>query len=257
MTDFLRLSRKNIFYTSTQFLICQRALALYLFFHYYSILQASFLAFKPSEIISLNIILTFACLIFLNIFTPFFAFLCWLFCSSFLFNNLYLYGLNHDYSGWLLLAFSVVHISKDKPFMPAVLYKGAWLILGLGYLASGYNKLMLTDYWHNGNALELLYTSSPVFIQIQGLEKNYFLHVLLKLLTWVFMLAELFFLPALLNKYTRFIVYFILLFGHIGIASTTNMIEVSISILLFHVFIFDSRWLTKNYWVNSNESSNV
>ncbi len=250
MNAFASLSKKVTFYSEMQILFCQRGMALYLFFHYYCILQASFIAFNPSEILNLNIILALTCLIFLNLFTQFFAFLCWIFCSFFLFSNTYLYGINHDYVGWLLLAISAVRVSKNKPFMPSVLYNGAWIVLGLGYFASGYNKLFLTDYWHNGNALKLLYASSPVFINLQGLENNYYVEILLKFLTWTFMYVEILFLPALLNKYTRFAVYFIMLFGHVGIATTTNMMEVSISIILFHVFVFDSRWLAKSYWSN-------
>lgn len=248
---FAGLSKKVTFYSDTQILFCQRGLALYLFFHYYSILQTSFIVFKPSEIINLNIILALTCLIFLNLFTQFFSFLCWLFCSFFLLSNTYLYGINHDYIGWLLLAISAVRVSKDKPFMSSALYNGAWIVLGLGYFASGYNKLLLTDYWNNGNALKLLYTSSPVFINLQGLENNYYVEMLLKFLTWTFMYAEILFLPALFNKYTRFAVYFIMLSGHVGIATTTNMMEVSISIILFHIFIFDGTWLEKSYWSSS------
>ena len=50
------------------------------------------------------------------------------------------------------------------------------------------------------------------------------------------MYAEILFLPALINKYSRFVVYFVMLCGHFGIATTTNMTEVSISIILFDLF---------------------
>ena len=100
MNDYLSLSKKNIFYSEAQILFCQRGIALYLFFHYYSILQTSFITFRPIDITQLNIILALTCLLFLNLFTRFFAFLCWIFCTIFLFNNTYLYGINHDYVGF-------------------------------------------------------------------------------------------------------------------------------------------------------------
>ncbi len=257
MNDYLSLSKKNIFYSEAQILFCQRGIALYLFFHYYSILQTSFITFRPIDITQLNIILALTCLLFLNLFTRFFAFLCWIFCTIFLFNNTYLYGINHDYVGWLLLANAAFRVTKDKPFMPAVLYNGAWIVLGIGYFASGYNKLLLTDYWQNGNALKSLYISSPVFINLHEFENNSIIEAVLKFFTWTFMYAEILFLPALINKYSRFVVYFVMLCGHFGIATTTNMTEVSISIILFHLFVFDGRWLKKSYWTSSVKASDI
>lgn len=238
------------FYTKKQYLFFQKAIALYLFIHHYFLLYTLNISLTKFEVMILVQILIGAVLIFFNIMSRFVSLFCWCLMAIFFLKNLPLYGINHDFIGWLLLAMTTVKIEGAKVYFPKIIFYGAWLILGFGYLASGINKIQLTDFWVNGSALQILYSQSPVFNSYEFFNTLAGQNIL-KILTWIFVSAEIFFLVALLNKYTKLLVYITLCAAHVCIATTTQMTEVSLSILIFHLFIFDSRWLEKKYWTRN------
>lgn len=246
----IEISQNQSSYTLTQYKIFQKCMALYMLFHFMSLIFSVHQLLSTFETLICSVILICALFIFFNIKPRLVAFMGWLFCALFCYKNLALYGLNHDYIGWLLLAMTTIKIHNKQIEFPRIIYVAAWMILAVGYLASGVNKLLLTDFWMNGSALETLYAHSPVFLKYRLLD-NSIAQILLKYLTWLFVGFELFFIALLFNKYTKLVAYIFMTVTHLFIASTTQMTEVSFSVLIFHLFVFDSRWLHRKYWITN------
>lgn len=167
------------------------------------------------------------------------SFITWLCLSFFFKQNIFLFGINHDYIGWLLLALTCI----DAPFnktMSKVLFWGAWLILSLGYFVSGLSKYLITDLWITGLAGELSFQVFNRF-DIFGAE-------ILKPMTYIVLVIEFLFPFACLNKFSRFFFFIGISLIHLILFTFTYCTEISASVLIWHIFVFDPRWLTKSYW---------
>lgn len=242
-------------YSLNQYQFFQKCISLYILFHFSSLLINIYSLLSVFEIFLLLTTLISAGFIFFDIKSHIVSLICWLVVVIFSFGNLALYGLNHDYIGWLLLAMAAIKTGEHSYQFPKIIKTAAWLILGLGYMASGLNKLFLTDFWVNGTALGLLYAKSPVFFKYDFLNTEVGANTL-QFLTWFVLILEVSFLFCLMNKYLKFLVYILMTLTHLFIATTTQMTEVSLSALVFHVFIFESTWLHKSFWIK-NESLHV
>src|SRR5690606_24969352 len=65
----------------------------------------------------------------------------------------------------------------------------------------------------------------------------------LKLMTWSVLAIEIFALVGVLFKRTRFTTWLLLLSIHLGILVTINFADLTTGMILFHLFLFDPRWL--------------
>lgn len=161
------------------------------------------------------------------------------------------------YIGWLLMACALIpsgeplSISKPKNKkweMPAVIYYGAWLILGLSYTVTGIEKYFAPS-WKNGLALKMIYESSiawkwPLTAFMISLPL-----VLLKIQTWFAMALQTLSLPLYIFRKTRFWGWLVMTITHLIVLLTLDLVQVSLGILLFHLFVFDYRW-KKTYFGN-------
>ncbi len=237
-------------YSFNQYHFFQKCIALYILFHFMSLVMNIYSLLSLFEIFLILTTLTGAALIFFDIKSQIASLICWFSMVFFCFGNLAVYGLNHDYIGWLLLALAAVKTDKHSIQFPKIIKTAAWLILGFGYMASGLNKLFLTDFWVNGTALELLYAKSPVFFKYEILNTETGSSIL-QSLTWFVLVLEVSFLICLFNRYSKILAYFFMTLTHLFIATTTQMTEVSLSALVFHVFVFETEWLHKNFWMKN------
>ncbi len=153
--------------------------------------------------------------------------------------------------GWLLLACAVIPSGEPlslKPRveedwqMPKILFVSAWVIMALSYTISGIDKLMAPS-WHDGSAI-LHLLENP-------LARDSWLRELLlslpdwtiKAQTWTALTLEIVFLPLALFKRTRFIAWAGMTLMHFGIICIVDFADLTVGMLMMHVFTFDSRWM--------------
>lgn len=138
------------------------------------------------------------------------------------------------YVGWLLLVFMV------SPFLNAEtklsIYYIAWFLMALGYTVSGLHKLQCPS-WLDGTALTHV-LQSPLardnFLVTWLLQSS-----MLKLLTWSSLFLEITFLPLGCFYYTKNLYWFMYLGFHLGILMTINFVDLTLGVLMIHVFTFD------------------
>ena len=64
-------------------------------------------------------------------------------------------------------------------------------------------------------------------------------------MTWGVVIAEISFLPLCFSRRGRFIAWSIMVFMHLGIMMVISFADLSIGMLMIHLFTFDQRWLGK------------
>ena len=168
--------------------------------------------------------------------------------------NVHIDNISLSYTGWLLLACTLVPtgeplcVGRRYQFqwrMPQLLLVSAWLILAVSYAVAGATKLN-GALWMDGRLLAYLLESA--------MARDWWFDRLLlrlpasflKLLTWSVVACELSFLPLCLFNRTRFYAWVLLTIMNIGIMLTMDFAQLNIAILLFHLFVFDSRWIRRH-----------
>ena len=141
------------------------------------------------------------------------------------------------YVGFMLLASLFVpsgaygsHAAKGRDdlgrgwVMPQDVILGAWIVLALTYSYSGYTKL-LSPSWVSGDNIQ--------FVLNNPLARDYFLRdlflwlppIFLKLATWGVLVIELFFLPLVLFKKLRPVMWTLMLLIQIGFALSVEFLR--------------------------------
>ena len=153
--------------------------------------------------------------------------------------------------GWLLLA--MIFIPEGEPYsfrrktnteweMPQIVFAGAWFIMSLAYTCSGIDKLGSPS-WINGTAIpKLLYSplmrNTTLVSFFQNLPEG-----VLKPFTYIILFAELLFFPLALFHNLRLFIWTMMVCIHLGILIFMNMFDLSISMLMIHIFTFNPSWL--------------
>lgn len=156
-----------------------------------------------------------------------------------------------SYVSWLLLA--CVLIPKGESFslrgqpnpdwaMPPIILFSAWLVLAVSYAIAGGAKLT-SSVWTDGSLLEYILDSSFSrdwwFTRLVRLLPPF----VLSLATWTTLAAEMLFLPMCFFRRTRMLAWSALALMNFGIMLLLDIAQVSIAMLLFHLFVFDTRWI--------------
>ena len=126
--------------------------------------------------------------------------------------------------------------------LPRHLYIAAWIVLSLAYSHSGYTKL-LSPSWVEGETIRLV-LDNP-------LARDHALRewvlatppIVLKVLTWGVLWAEVLFAPLALVRRLRPILWTVMLFAQLGFLCFLNFADLTFPMLLVHWFTFDPRWL--------------
>lgn len=161
------------------------------------------------------------------------------------------------YVGWMLLAHlfipgnpygSVAAIGRENPagewFMPRAIFIAGTVVLALSYSYSGYTKL-LSPSWVNGQTLAYV-LDNP--LARDGFLRDFFLSLpawLLSSITWFILYVELLYAPLALIPRLRPWLWLGMLLVQFGFLFLLNFPDLTIGMLLFHLFTFDPEWLPK------------
>jgi predicted DCC family thiol-disulfide oxidoreductase YuxK len=159
------------------------------------------------------------------------------------------------YVGWMLVAHALLPAAPYGSLdakgrvdpgggwrMPAGIFLAAWVALALGYTYSGYTKLVSPS-WVDGTAVARVLENPlarPGFLReaLRGLPDG-----VLRALTWGALACELAFAPLALVRRLRPVAWCALLAMHLGLVVLIDFAELSLGMVLVHLFTFDPDWL--------------
>jgi predicted DCC family thiol-disulfide oxidoreductase YuxK len=132
-------------------------------------------------------------------------------------------------------------LAVDWRLSPAV-FLAAWVVLAISYSYSGYTKL-LSPSWVAGNNI--------AYVLDNPLARDWFLRdfmlwlptFLISALTWTVLYLELLFAPVALWAPARAWLWAGMLFVQCGFLFLLNFADLTIGMLLFHLFTFDPAWV--------------
>ncbi|MBI5456749.1 hypothetical protein HY969_03320 [Candidatus Kaiserbacteria bacterium] len=142
----------------------------------------------------------------------------------------------------------------EEWYMPWGVYWGAWFVLGLSFTASGIDRLF-SETWQNGTAM--------YYILHQPIAFDYwFVHYLQSLphwtiagQTWAAASTYTLSLPLIFWERTRSIIWLLWVLMFIYVLATLDLTEVVLGMLLYFLFLFDSRWIPDAIWKHISEFS--
>ena len=153
------------------------------------------------------------------------------------------------YVGMLLLLSIIVPVGepfsvrrkKEDWVFPSGVYWAAWALLAAGYAFSGWTKLQSPS-WLDGSALEHV-LNNP--LARPGVVRNSLLQFpsMLQLLTWATLALELLFLPLCFHRIGRLVAWAAMCSLHIGILLLVDFADLTIGMLMVHLFTFDRTWV--------------
>ncbi|MGJ8655989.1 MAG: DCC1-like thiol-disulfide oxidoreductase family protein [Akkermansiaceae bacterium] len=141
----------------------------------------------------------------------------------------------------LLLCAAIPPLTKDWK-MPHMACLTAWILLAAGYTFSGILKLSSPS-WINGSALQHL-LENP--LARPGVIRDLMLSLpdgFLSIMTWSVLLLEVSFVPLAVFKKTRFWAWSLMLLIHLGIMTTVDFTDLSLGMVMVHLFTFQRNWL--------------
>ncbi|MDG2247256.1 MAG: DCC1-like thiol-disulfide oxidoreductase family protein [Flavobacteriales bacterium] len=132
--------------------------------------------------------------------------------------------------------------TKENWRMPPLLFYGAWAIMAVSYTISGFDKWIAPS-WRDGSAIIHL-LNNPLARDTPF--REWFLMLpesILHLKTWAILAMEALFLPLALLKRTRPFAWLGMVLMHFGIIAIVDFADLTVGMLMIHVFTFDSRWM--------------
>jgi len=158
--------------------------------------------------------------------------------------NVLIYNPGIPYVGWLLMIMSFIP-NNENTKMTKTLFWLTWMLVGLGYTISAIHKLDSKS-WLDGTALGHV-LQSPL---ARDCWLRDFLvsspEIVLKLATWFSLALEISFLPLGLFYYTRPFYWLAYVCFHLGIIALINFSDLSLGMLMAHIFTFDSNWIPRS-----------
>lgn len=203
--------------------------------------------------------LTFAaCLLMLETYPRVCAFVLWYGWAALFNRNILISNPGLAYIGWSLLALVLVEQDKTRTLFatdnfilkyaqrdkfPKRVFWSGWFLLAAGYTASGLHKLVTSPSWVNGTALQYVLESC---LARDNLLRDAMLQfpTFLRWSTWFSLFLEISFLPLGVFYYTRLGYWFAFICFHLGILMLINFADLTIGVLMMHLFIFDWNWTT-------------
>lgn len=131
---------------------------------------------------------------------------------------------------------------NENWFMPKWIIPVAGFLLALGYTFSGWTKLSSPS-WIDGSAISHV-LGNP--LARPGFFRDFLLTMpdgILNFLTWGALSAELLYLPLFLRKKSRPWIWLALLGMHLGLILLIDFADLSIGMVMIHLFTFDPKWL--------------
>lgn len=185
----------------------------------------------------------------------FIALLLWWIWASLFDRNPLISNPGLPFVGWMLLAHAVLprapYGSVDARGradpgagwrFPQALHLSAWVVMAAGYTYSGYTKLVSPS-WIDGSAFAHV-LQSP--LARAGGVVDLLLSLpspVLSALTWGALGLELLFLPLALFARARPLLWVSLLAMHLGLITLVDFADLSLGMVMIHLFTFDPRWV--------------
>lgn len=126
--------------------------------------------------------------------------------------------------------------------LPSKAYWCAWWLMAIGYTFSGLIKLQSPS-WYDGTAFYHLITNPlarPSMIRDAFLLQPDWV---ISLLTWGALAGEILFLPLSCHRLGRAIAWTVMVGMHIGILTVVDFADLTLGMLMLHLFTFDPDWL--------------
>ncbi len=211
----------------------------------------SFFHFRePNQLMMMNsLLILFSFFFAVGLFQRFSALGLWLLSLYFFNLNTYASSPELPYLGWLCLVFVV--IPSGLPFslgrrnkeweMPRFVFGGAWVVLAFSYFNSGILKA-LTPGWLAGSELGRI-AQIPYLIYSWTISLAESMPLLFIVLNWFVVAIEIgAIFTAVSGSYRRYFWFFSTVM-HLGILGMMDLAQVSLGMLIFHLFLFDPNWL--------------
>ncbi|MGJ8632754.1 MAG: DCC1-like thiol-disulfide oxidoreductase family protein [Luteolibacter sp.] len=126
--------------------------------------------------------------------------------------------------------------------MPRWVFRTAWILMAVGYTFSGVMKLSSPS-WVDGSAMRYL-LENP--LARPGVFRDLMLWLpdgFLAAMTWGVLAVEVFFLPLVMWSRSRLWVWLAMVGMHLGIMAVVDFADLSLGMLMIHLFTFDPRWM--------------
>lgn len=180
------------------------------------------------------------------------AFILWYGWACLLGRNPFIANPGIPFIGLLLLCCAIIpvgealSVSKSKAsepwYMPFGIFQGVWCIMALGYTISGLHKCMSPS-WADGTAIIHLLNNPLARDNMLRTQLLSMPEALLRWNTWGVLALEVLFAPLCLFRFTRKWTWLAMIGMHLGIVSLVNFADLTIGVLMVHLFTFDERWL--------------
>jgi predicted DCC family thiol-disulfide oxidoreductase YuxK len=174
------------------------------------------------------------------------ALLLWYGLACLVTRNVFIRNPGLPYVGWMLLALTFVRPIRDlgpkEEALPRALYRGAWVLLALGYTISGLHKLGAPS-WQDGSALLRLMDNPLSRPTLVGDWLRAAPPILLQVATYAALALEILFAPLSLWSRSRPWVWLAMIGMHLGIMLTVDFVDLTLGMLMMHAFTFDARWI--------------
>lgn len=146
---------------------------------------------------------------------------------------------------WLLVATILIPDEKERKWeMPRKVYLGALFVLSVGYFMGGLLKLMSPS-WANGNAMRAIFSLPNARFDFVNSLSNIIPMQIIACITLAVVLLELLAPLFLLMKRTRLYWLGALTVMHLLVLLFFTITQVSIGMLLYHLFLLDLAWIKK------------
>ncbi|BDS06116.1 hypothetical protein NT6N_11560 [Oceaniferula spumae] len=146
------------------------------------------------------------------------------------------------YVGMLLLLCAAT--PKEFIKLPVWIPRTAWILLAVGYTFSGILKLASPS-WIDGSALSHL-MENP--LARPGLARDLMISLpesVLMVMTWGTLALEVLFLPMVYSRRLRPYAWSAMVVMHLGIMATVDFSDLSLGMLMVHLFTFQRSWLVR------------
>ena len=143
------------------------------------------------------------------------------------------------YIGLLLLLSALVRRDGTVPRMAVIC---AWVLLAAGYSFSGLAKLGSPS-WLDGSAMTRLMMNP---LTRDCMLRNVLLTLpswMMQALTWGTLLLEVAYVPLCLHRSSRGVAWLAMVIMHGGILLLVDFADLTLGMLMMHLFVFDPRWL--------------
>lgn len=175
----------------------------------------------------------------------------WYIWASLLGRNPLISNPSIPFIGWLLIAHTLVpsvppiwskSVAESRWEMPRKIYGAAWVVMAVGYTYSGYTKL-ISQSWVDGSALSRvlhnpLARTGPLHEMLMRLPPT-----VLMLATWAGLCLEFSFVFLFLFRKLRPWLWASMVALHLVLLALINFADLSMGMLIFHLFTFDPAWV--------------